>query len=115
VVECDASRVGIGAVLLQEQPIAFFSQALQGTQLLLSTYVKEMLALIMAVQKWPPYLLGRHFVVRSDHHSLKYLWTQKISTTSQQKWLYKLMGFDFSNEFKKGRENVVAHALSRRG
>jgi hypothetical protein len=115
VVECDASGVGIGAVLLQERPIAFFSQALQGTQLLLSTYEKEMLALVMAVQKWRPYLLGRHFVVRSDQHSLKYLWTQKISTTAQQKWLYKLMGFDFSIEYKKGRENVVADALSRRG
>lgn len=114
VVECDASGVDIGAVLLQERPIAFFSQALQGNQLLLSTYEKEILALVMAVQKWQPYLLGLHFVVRFDQHSLKYLWSQKISTTAQQKWLYKLMGFNFSIEYKKGRENVVADALSMR-
>jgi hypothetical protein len=114
VVECDASGVGIGAVLQQERPIAFLSQALQGNQLLLSTYEKEILALVMAVQKWWPYLLGRHFVVRSDQHSLKYLWSQKISTTAQQRWLYKLMGFDFSIEYKKGKENTVADALSQR-
>lgn len=105
VVECDASIVGIGAVL---------HQALQGKQLLLSTYKKEILALVMAVQKWRPYFLGRHFVVQSDHHNLKYLWSQKISTTAQQKWLYKLMGFDFFIEYKKGGENIVADALSHR-
>jgi hypothetical protein len=115
VVECDACGVGIGVVLHQERPIAFLSQALQGTkQLLQSTYEKEMLALVMAVQKWRPYLLGRLFVVRSNQHRLKHLWSQKISTTAQQRWLYKLMGFDFSVEYKKGKENIVVDALSRR-
>ena len=59
VVECDASRSRVGGVLMQErQPIVFFSQALQGRNLLLSTYDKEMLALVLVVQKWRPYLLG---------------------------------------------------------
>jgi hypothetical protein len=113
VVECDACGVGVGAVLHQGWPIAFLSKASQGNELLLSAYEKEMLALVMSIQKWHLYLLG-HFVVRHDQHSLKYLWSQKISTTVQQKWLYKLMGFDFSIEYKKGQENIVADALSRR-
>ena len=113
VVECDASGSGVGGILMQERrPIAFFSQALQGRNLLLSTYEKEMLALVLAVQKWRPYLLGRTFIVKTDHRSLKFLWEQRITTYAQQKWLSKLMGYDFQVEYRKGVENVVANALS---
>ncbi|KAL5814796.1 hypothetical protein ACOSQ3_025587 [Xanthoceras sorbifolium] len=111
IVECDASGSGVGAVLMQDRPIAFFSQALQGKNLLLSTYEKEILALVLAVQKWRPYLLGHQFIVRTDHRSLKYLWKQRITTVAQQRWLYKLMGYDFVIEYKQGKENVVADIL----
>ena len=89
--ECDASGLGTLAVLT----ISFFIQALQGKILLLSTYEKEILALVLVVQRWRLYLLGRQFIVKTDHQSLKYLWSQRITTTTQKKWLYKLMGFDF--------------------
>ncbi|KAJ4962167.1 hypothetical protein NE237_022106 [Protea cynaroides] len=52
-------------------------------------------------------------MLSSDHQSLRHLWAQKITTVAQQKWLYKLMGFDFVIEYKHGKENVVADALSR--
>ncbi|KAH7528613.1 hypothetical protein FEM48_Zijuj05G0090500 [Ziziphus jujuba var. spinosa] len=61
-----------------------------------------------------PYLLGRKFIVRTDHQSLKHLYSQKITTMAQQKWLYKLLGFDFQVEYKKGGENIIVDALSRR-
>jgi len=64
VVETDASGGGIGAVLLQDnRPIAFFSQGLCAKNQALSVYERELLALVSAVQKWRPYLLGRQFVI----------------------------------------------------
>jgi hypothetical protein len=59
VVECDASCIGIGAILMQDSKSkAYFSQAIKGKNLSRSTYKKEMMALIAAVQKWRMYLLG---------------------------------------------------------
>ena len=54
-----------------QRPIAFHSQLLKGKALQLSTYEKELLALVTAVHKWRPYLLGRPFVIKIDQQSLK--------------------------------------------
>jgi len=114
-IECDASGKGIGAVLMQQQrPIAYFSQALKGRFLLLSTYEKELIALVSAVKKWRPYLLRHPFTIKTDHQSLKFLLEQKIGTPMQQRWVSKLLGYDFLVEYKKGQDNKVADALSRR-
>jgi len=57
---------------------------------------------------------GRHFLVRTDHYSLKFLLDQRLSTVPQHQWLSKLFGFDFAVEYRPGRLNTVADALSRR-
>lgn len=74
IVETDASGLGVGAVLTQEgRPIAYFSKALSKKHQTLSIYEKEMLAVLLAVKKWNAYLAGRHFVIKTDHQSLKFL------------------------------------------
>ncbi|XP_074318692.1 uncharacterized protein LOC141655514 [Silene latifolia] len=113
-VETDACDKGIGAVLSQKgHPIAFLSKSLSEKHLGLSTYEKELLAVILAVEKWRPYLIGRHFIIRTDHFSLKYLLEQKITTAFQSKCLPKLLGLDYEVVYRKGKENTVADSLSR--
>lgn len=106
--------MGIGAVLLQDnRPIAFLSKALAPKHLGMSTYEKELLAVIFAVEKWRHYLLGRRFMIKTDHQSLRYLLDQRVSTANQQKWITKLMGMDYDICYKKGKDNIVADSLSR--
>uniref|UniRef100_A0A2N9J8I8 Reverse transcriptase domain-containing protein n=1 Tax=Fagus sylvatica TaxID=28930 RepID=A0A2N9J8I8_FAGSY len=89
-IECDASGIGIGAVLMQDRrPIAFFSEKLSGTSLKYPTYDKELYAFVRALETWQHYRWPREFVIYTDHESLKHLKGQ-------------------------GKENIVADALSWR-
>lgn len=73
-IECDALEKSIGAALMQNKhPFAFYSKALEGRALSLSTYEKELFAIVSAVQKWRPNILGRTFIVKTDYQSLKFL------------------------------------------
>ncbi|CAA0840369.1 Uncharacterized mitochondrial protein AtMg00860, partial [Striga hermonthica] len=114
-IHSDASDIGIGAVLVQEgRPLAYLSKALGPARLGLSTYVKEMLAMVEAVRVWRPYLLGRRFRFVTDQQPLKHLLEQRIVTPEQQKFVSKLIGFNFEIVYRPGCQNTVADALSRR-
>jgi hypothetical protein len=115
IVECDASSHGFGAVLVQEgHPVAFFSRPIAPRHRDLAAYERELIGLVQAVRHWRPYLWGRQFIVKTDHYSLKYLLDQRLATIPQHHWVGKLLGFDFSVEYRSGATNVVADALSRR-
>lgn len=115
VVETDASYFGIGAVLSQDKhTIAYISKALSPKSLSLSVYEKQFLVIILTIDKLRPYLIHGGFVIRTYQNNLKYLLEQKISTPMQQKYMTKLLGYHYTIEYKKGKENLVANAFSGR-
>lgn len=113
-VTTDASSVAVGVVLSQQgHPIAYFSRKMCPRLCSSSAYVRELFAVTEAIKKWRKYLLGNTFRIYTDHKSLKTLLTQTIQTPKQQKWLTKLIGYNFEIHYKPGKENLVADALSR--
>ncbi|XP_028785068.1 uncharacterized protein LOC114740980 [Neltuma alba] len=114
-IECDASGVGIGAVLMQEgKPIAYFSEKLNGAALKYPTYDKELYALKRALENWQHYLWPKQFVIHTDHQSLKHIKGQGKLNKRHARWLEFIETFPYVIRYKKGKENVVADALSRR-
>jgi hypothetical protein len=112
--EIDASGNGIGAVIMQQgRPIAYFSAALCPRNAAMSAYEKEALAIIEALKRWRHYFLGSRLIIKSDQQSLKYITEQRVAEGIQHKLMLKLLEYDFTIEYKKGKENLVADALSR--
>jgi hypothetical protein len=113
--ECDASGIGLGAVLLQDhKPIAYFSEKLSGAALNYSTYDKELYALVRTLQTWQHYLWPREFIIHSDHEALKHIRTQTNLNRRHAKWVEFIESFPYIIKHKNGKENVIADALSRR-
>jgi hypothetical protein len=114
VVETDASDTGIGAVLQHDgHPIAYVSKALGLKHQGLSTYEKESMAILLALDQWKAYLLPAEFTIHTDQRSLTYLTDQRLHTYWQQKVQTKLMSYQYKISYKKGSTNCVADALSR--
>ncbi|PKU75187.1 hypothetical protein MA16_Dca027667 [Dendrobium catenatum] len=114
-VECDASNVGIGAVLTQGgHPVAYFSEKLSDARRKYSTYGKEFYAIVRALQHWSHYLLSSEFVLFSDHEALRFLNHQKKLKARHAKWSEFLSAFHYVLKHKAGHSNQVADALSRR-
>lgn len=85
VVETDACDGGMGALLMQKsQHVAFLSKALSEQNKHLSIYEKEFLALILAVDKWRPYLQRQEFIINTDHRGLSYLQDQQLHSELQK-------------------------------
>jgi hypothetical protein len=112
-VDCDASGIGIGGVLMQEgKPIAYFSEKLGGAQLNYSVYDKDLYALVRVLETWQHYLWPKEFVIHLDHEALKYLKGQAKLNYRHAKWFEFIETFPCIVKYKKGKDNIVADALS---
>lgn len=115
-IHCDASDIGLGAVICQgpnEQPIAFASRKLKGAETRYSVTERECLAVVFAIQKFRPYVEGYHFKIFTDHSSLVWLFRQENPPGRLARWVMGLSQYDFEIHHRKGEHNIVPDALSR--
>lgn len=111
--ECDASGLGIGVVLHQrKRPGAFFSKKLSGATLNYPTYYMELYALVRALETWQHYMLSKEFIIHTDKKKFNHLKDQTLLKRRHAKWLEFIETFLSMIKYKKGKENVLADALS---
>lgn len=114
-VHTDASDFAIGGVLMQGgHPIAYESRKLNETERRYTVQEKEMTAVIHCLRTWRHYLLGSKFLVKTDNIATSYFQTQKKLSPKQARWQDFLAEFDYDLEYKPGKTNLVADALSRK-
>ena len=119
ILDTDASDTGMGAVLSQvesggtERVIAYASCTLSQAERRYCVTRKELLAVVTFIKHFRPYLLGRHFTLRTDHGSLTWLARFKESEGQLARWLEKLQEYDFSILHRPGKRHQNADALSR--
>ncbi|GKA03499.1 putative reverse transcriptase domain-containing protein [Tanacetum coccineum] len=114
-VYCDASRKGLGAVLMQrEKVIAYASRQLKIHEKNYTTHDLELGAVVFALKMWRHYLYGMKGVVFTDHKSLQHILDQKELNMRQRRWLELLSDYDCEIRYHPGKANVVADALSRK-
>ncbi|KAL4037585.1 hypothetical protein IC575_001182 [Cucumis melo] len=113
-IEADASGYGVGAVLVQDKrPLAYFSHTLALRDRGRPVYERELMAIVLAVQRWRPYLLIGKFRVKTDQKALKFLLDQRIIQPQYQKWIAKLLGYSFEVDYKPGVENRAVMLVTK--
>ncbi|XP_070173431.1 uncharacterized protein [Littorina saxatilis] len=114
----DASGVGLGAMLLQDQGngmqmVACASKKLLPAERNYSTIERECLAVVWGVRKFGPYLYGKPFCIQSDHKPLEYLEGLKATNKRLMRWALALQPYMYTIQAIPGRDNVGADLLSR--
>lgn len=115
-VHIDASDFSIGGVLMQDwHPVAYESRKLQDRERRYLVHEKEMTAIIRCLHVWRHYLIWNPFVVKADNVVASYFASQPKLSAKQAHWQDFLAEFDMTIEYRPGRHNAVAYALSMKG
>ena len=118
-VVCDASNFCVGGVLEQRapsgkwHPVEFYSKRLSSSERNYSATDREYVAIRQCLERWRHFLIGSRFLILTDHVALTYIQSSAAVSRRNARWLEFLSQFDFDIEHIKGRENIVADALSR--
>ena len=107
--------MGLGAVLKQKgKPVAYASRLLKGPERNYGITEREALAMIWAMERFRYFLLGRKFVVKTDHKALEEIRRKKeFGSKRIQRWLERIDEFDFEIDYVPGVYLVQADAMSR--
>jgi transposase InsO family protein len=124
VLTCDASPVGLGAVLEIKvngvlKPVSFVSRSLTTCERNYSQIEREALSIVFALKKYRQYLLGRHFILRTDHRPLTVLFGEnngipQMVSSRIKRWALVLSAYSYSIEYIPTKENGCADFLSRK-
>ena len=119
ILDTDASNVGTGAVLSQvqegqERAIAFHSKTLSPAERNYCVTRRELLAVVLSVKHFRPYLYGRKFTIRTDHASLVWLHRRKEPSCQVARWIESLAEHQYQIVHRKGEKHGNADGLSRR-
>ena len=116
VVQCDASKNDLGAVLLQDDhPLAYASRRLTPTEQGYAQIEKELLSVVFAMNKFHQYTYGRSVVVQNDHKPLVAIQKKPIARAPMrlQRMLMRLQAYDFELVHVPGKDLHIADTLSQ--
>jgi hypothetical protein len=109
---CDASRQGLGCVLMQDgKVVSFASHLLRKHEEKYPTHDLEVATVVHALKIWRHYLIGHRCEIYIDHKSLKYIFTQNDLNLRQRRWLELIKDYDLGINYHPRKANVVADAL----
>ena len=116
VIQCDASKGGLGAALLQDgRPLAYASRALTAAERNYTQIEKELLAIVFSTERFHQYTYGRSVIVESDHKPLESILAKPLVSAPKrlQRMILRLQRYDLDVRYKKGSELHLADTLSR--
>lgn len=116
IIQCDASKQGLGAVLLQDgKPVAYASRALRDAETRYTQIEKEMLSIVWSLERFDQYTFAKHTTVQRDHKPLEALMKKPLSKAPKrlQGMMMRLLRYDVDVIYRKGADMHLADMLSR--